>query len=88
MLFVLTTTLPTVAQADPFGSGANAFTIDFVTIGNSGSADDAGDGDSDRSGILRLGVVAPRSLKISRNALTSGSRNSALKAPAVLKQHR
>jgi len=28
------------AQADPFGSGANTFDIDFVTIGNPGNADD------------------------------------------------
>jgi len=35
-LFLL---LPT-AHADPFGSGANAFDVDFVTIGNPGNADD------------------------------------------------
>ena len=28
------------AHADTFGSGANSFTIDFVTIGNAGNADD------------------------------------------------
>ena len=32
------------AKADIFGSGANAFTIDFVNIGNPGNADDAGAG--------------------------------------------
>lgn len=32
------------AQADTFGSGGNAFTIDFVTIGNPGNANDAGAG--------------------------------------------
>ncbi len=32
------------AKADTFGSGANAFTIDFVNIGNAGNADDAGAG--------------------------------------------
>jgi hypothetical protein len=32
----------TTAHADIFGSGANAFTIDFVTIGNAGNADDTG----------------------------------------------
>jgi hypothetical protein len=31
-------------RADTFGSGANTFTIDFVTIGNPGNADDAGAG--------------------------------------------
>lgn len=34
---------PTV-HADTFGSGPNAFTIDFVTIGNPGNGDDAGAG--------------------------------------------
>jgi len=33
-------TFASMAQADPFGSGANAFDIDFVTIGNPGNADD------------------------------------------------
>ena len=32
------------AVADTFGSGANAFTIDFVDIGNPGNTDDAGAG--------------------------------------------
>jgi hypothetical protein len=31
----------TAARADSFGSGGNAFTIDFVTIGNPGNANDA-----------------------------------------------
>jgi hypothetical protein len=31
----------TSARADSFGSGGNAFTIDFVTIGNPGNANDA-----------------------------------------------
>jgi hypothetical protein len=31
-------------RADTFGSGANTFTIDFVTVGNAGNADDAGAG--------------------------------------------
>lgn len=30
------------SYADTFGSGTNAFTIDFVTVGNAGNADDAG----------------------------------------------
>jgi hypothetical protein len=34
----------TSAHADTFGSGANSFTIDFVTIGNPGNGDDAGAG--------------------------------------------
>ena len=34
----------TSAHADSFGSGDNAFTIDFVNIGNAGNADDAGAG--------------------------------------------
>ena len=34
----------TSARADVFGSGGNAFTIDFVNIGNAGNADDAGAG--------------------------------------------
>jgi hypothetical protein len=40
---VLALILP--ARADTFGSGANAFTIDFVDIGNPGNADDTGAGD-------------------------------------------
>ena len=32
----------TTARADTFGSGGNAFTIDFVTIGNPGNANDSG----------------------------------------------
>ncbi len=32
------------AHADTFGTGPNAFTIDFVNIGNAGNADDAGAG--------------------------------------------
>ena len=39
MLWALTIT---AAQADTFGSGGNAFTIDFVTIGNPGNANDSG----------------------------------------------
>lgn len=30
----------TEAQADAFGSGSNAFTIDFVNVGNAGNAAD------------------------------------------------
>jgi hypothetical protein len=34
----------TTARADSFGSGANAFNIDFVSVGNPGNTDDAGAG--------------------------------------------
>jgi formylglycine-generating enzyme len=34
----------TSARADSFGSGGDAFTLDFVNIGNPGNADDAGAG--------------------------------------------
>ncbi len=41
MLFVaLTLAIQSSAQADTFGSGANTFTIDFVSIGNAGNAAD------------------------------------------------
>lgn len=40
-IFALTVGL---VHADNFGSGGNAFTIDFVTIGNAGNGDDAGAG--------------------------------------------
>jgi hypothetical protein len=36
--------MPDRLRADTFGSGANTFTIDSVTIGNPGNADDAGAG--------------------------------------------
>ncbi|NOY28865.1 MAG: SUMF1/EgtB/PvdO family nonheme iron enzyme [Planctomycetes bacterium] len=38
--FMLAICLVTTAHADPFGSGVNAFDIDFVTIGNPGNAPD------------------------------------------------
>ncbi len=34
----------TALRADTFGSGGNEFTIDFVTVGNPGNADDSGAG--------------------------------------------
>ena len=40
----------TSAHADNFGSGGNAFTIDFVNIGNAGNANDAGAGGGIYSG--------------------------------------
>jgi formylglycine-generating enzyme required for sulfatase activity len=56
--------VPTTSlHADTFGSGGNAFTIDFVTVGNAGNADDAGAGggvqDSPYGGVsytYRMGV--------------------------------
>ena len=36
--------LSTTVHADTFGSGGNAFTIDFVPIGNAGNGDDVGAG--------------------------------------------
>ena len=36
--------LATAARADTFGSGGNAFTIDFVNVGNAGNANDTGAG--------------------------------------------
>jgi len=54
----------TSAHADTFGSGGNAFTIDFVNIGNAGNANDAGAGGGSYSspygGVsydYRMGVV-------------------------------
>ena len=41
LAFTLTSAL-TTARGDTFGSGGNAFTIDFVDIGNAGNANDSG----------------------------------------------
>ena len=41
---LLALTVTTTVHADTFGSGGNAFTIDFVPIGNAGNANDAGAG--------------------------------------------
>jgi formylglycine-generating enzyme required for sulfatase activity len=41
---VLTLLTVSAVRADTFGSGGDAFTIDFVTIGNAGNGDDAGAG--------------------------------------------
>ena len=49
LAFTLTFAL-TTARGDTFGSGGNAFTIDFVDIGNAGNADDAGAGGGIYSG--------------------------------------
>jgi len=48
-LSILTLTSAAV-HADTFGSGANTFNIDFVTIGNAGNANDAGAGGGIYSG--------------------------------------
>ena len=40
----LTTAHAAVVSTDSFGSGGGAFTIDFVTVGNVGNANDAGVG--------------------------------------------
>jgi hypothetical protein len=47
----------TTTHADTFGSGSNAFTIDFVTIGNPGNADDAEVGAGAVSYIDSIGVT-------------------------------
>ena len=63
------------ARADNFGSGGNAFTIDFVDIGNPGNADDAGAGggiySSPYGGVsygYRMGTY-----EISENAITKAT---------------
>jgi hypothetical protein len=43
--------------ADTFGSGANTFDIEFVTIGNPGNAADTDDGDYYQSGVQHFGFV-------------------------------
>jgi len=62
-------------RADTFGSGANTFTIDFVTVGNAGNANDAGAGGgshfSDHGGVnysYRMGVY-----DISQNDITKAT---------------
>jgi len=61
-LAFLLTSLPAL-RADTFGTGPNTFTIDFVTIGNPGNADDTGGGGGSYSSLFggvsyayRLGV--------------------------------
>ena len=46
------------AYADTFGSGANTFDIEFVSIGNQGNAADTDDGDGVLPGIQEFGSVA------------------------------
>ena len=53
---VLALTLSATLHADSFGSGANAFTIDFVPIGNTGNGNDAGAG----GGIYPKRVIGER----------------------------
>lgn len=67
LLFQLAT-----ANADTFGSGANTFTMDFVTIGNAGNADD----DTGYGGVgytYRMGVnEVSRGMIDAYNALGGG----------------
>ena len=68
----------TSAHADTFGSGGNAFTIDFVNIGNAGNADDVnnpygnpGDGGTPFGGVsyaYRMGTY-----EISQDAITKAT---------------
>ena len=44
------------AQSDTFGSGPNTFTIDFVTVGNPGNANDGFWGRGGVSYTYRMGV--------------------------------
>ena len=62
-------------RADSFGSGVNAFTIDFVTVGNPGNSDDAGAGGGSYSSpyggvsyTYRMGVY-----EISQDAITKAT---------------
>jgi hypothetical protein len=45
------------ARADTFGAAPNAFTIDFIPIGNPGNPADTSDGDSSLAGTQLLGPV-------------------------------
>ncbi len=70
---ILLALLPATVHADTFGSGANAFTIDFVTIGNAGNADDAGAGGGLYSSpyggvpyVYKMGVTEVSELMISK----------------------
>ena len=63
------------AQADTFGSGANAFTIEFVNIGNAGNGDDLGAGGGNYSSpyggvgyTYRMGTY-----EISQDAITKAT---------------
>lgn len=62
-------------HADTFGSGGNAFTIDFVTVGNAGNGDDAGAGGGSYSSLyggvaydFRMGTY-----EISQDAITKAT---------------
>jgi hypothetical protein len=74
----------TNTHADTFGIGANAFTIDFVTIGNPGNLDDAGAGggiySSPYGGVsytYRMGTF-----EISQNAITTATASGLLNVTA------
>lgn len=61
-----------VTQADTFGSGANSFTINFVTIGNAGNADDTtGYGGVNYSYSMAVNEVS-QSMIDAYNALSGG----------------
>ena len=51
---VLALALPSNVHADTFGSGANSFNIDFVTIGNPGNANDTTGSPTMRRGVICL----------------------------------
>jgi hypothetical protein len=59
------------ARADTFGSGGNAFTIDFVNVGNPGNANDVGPNGGPYGGVannFRIGTF-----EVSRDAITKAN---------------
>jgi hypothetical protein len=46
-----------ISRADTFGSGANTFSIDFVTIGNPGNPPDA---NPNPAGTIPFGIAGTR----------------------------
>jgi len=59
------------ALADTFGSGVNAFTIDFVNVGNAGNLDDAAPNGGPYGGVdynFRIGTF-----EVSRDAITKAN---------------
>ncbi len=71
--------LPTV-HADTFGSGPNAFTIDFVNIGNAGNANDAGAGGGLYSSLYGGVPYAYRmgTFEIAQDAITKAAASGVL----------